>query len=779
MCGVGAILRVVGVDQAAGLSAALRAPAGPWSWTSGGASREAEGARAQPGRAPGEWLIDEAWLDALDEQIAWRGPDGAGRFRQRIERDGVIIEVALVHRRLSIIDHAGGAQPMTARPCAACDDEYPGARAVGISGTIQDTPAEERPTVVAFNGCIYNHRALRQKLEAAGHVFASDHSDTEVLLHAWREHLPDFDPEEFGPCEGMYALALWNAVEGTLVAGRDPMGEKPLYFWRDETAGTVVLASTAGAVDAARNLITRGERIGKSTAAARRAQIATGAAHFLHLGFCSSRTPIVGIESDREWTNWADVLRSRRSTGRANADGCLMGILVIAGTIVGAGLLAAGGHMLLSLLPLSTLLFTVPKLLLPASGVFAARALARRRDRRPGALAQQVREALQASVAGRLDADVPIGCFLSGGIDSSIIAAMAREHAGRLDTFCVRMPEAKYDESGHAEVVARHLGTRHTTLECDASNAAEDLVGLIERFGLPFGDSSVLPTYWLCKAARRSVKVALSGDGGDELFYGYERYRAARYFGFPLRLMTRMIPTWRLDLRDPTSVETRRYRMAKAARYGGYTDLLAVFPIADLTRLVGRRLAEGARPAMRGRSPRNFDLDTYLPDDLLRKTDLASMSVGLEVRSPMLDRDVVALARSIPAHTHTRGGVNKAILRDVARDMGLPQSIIERPKQGFAIPISDWFRTDFGGLRGLLLDHLTSARPFGELHDAVRFDLGFVRQMLDEHWAAGGLTPMHTTASVRPRDHGQRLFVLLALSIWARGRASRAEFTGT
>jgi asparagine synthase (glutamine-hydrolysing) len=371
---------------------------------------------------------------------------------------------------------------------------------------------------------------------------------------------------------------------------------------------------------------------------------------------------------------------------------------------------------------------------------------------------------LAASVRGRLDADVSLGCFLSGGIDSSLIAHYALRERGALTTLTVRMPDARYDESPHAERVAAHLGTNHIVLDCDAESAAEDLVLIIETLGLPFGDSSILPTYWLCRAAREMVKVALAGDGGDELFYGYDRYGASRY----IWLGGLVYPSW-LRRTDPRSKSERLARLAIAARSSNrYWELLAIFQRPDRRALFGK--AKGclcADPFLpQHTEPRMVDLGTYLPCDLLRKVDTASLMNGLEVRCPMLAKALAEAAYVTSRRSLTRGGP-KGMLRELARKH-LPREVADRPKQGFSIPISNWWRTNFGGLRDLLLDVLAGERPFGRVHDVLEINMDFVRRMLDEHWAAGGLTPMHTSRHVRPRDHGQRLFALVSLAIWSR-----------
>ena len=382
-------------------------------------------------------------------------------------------------------------------------------------------------------------------------------------------------------------------------------------------------------------------------------------------------------------------------------------------------------------------------------------------------LPTQFESLVRNAVQSRLEADVPLGVFLSGGIDSGIISAIAKEHRPDIKTFTVRMPDARFDESEAADVTAKHLGTDHHTLDCDP-NPADDLVHLIHQLGMPFGDSSLLPTYWVSKAAREHVKVALAGDGGDELFGGYRRHTIApklnRY-----RSLLRLIPTRLLDRRTPGSKGDYLARLVNAAKYGGYPELLAIFQTRDLRNLMTKSNEPHTNVMFQKiTDPLRYDFDHYLPDDLLRKTDTASMAVGLEVRAPFLARELVEAALRTPLDVLMPNRQRKGLLKQVARRY-LPDHIVDRPKQGFAIPIGEWFRTDFGSMRTLLYDHLESADPFPGLADAgVNINTGFVRTMLREHDAAGekSINPW------RGRDHSQRLYMLLVLSIWSKWLAS-------
>jgi asparagine synthase (glutamine-hydrolysing) len=396
---------------------------------------------------------------------------------------------------------------------------------------------------------------------------------------------------------------------------------------------------------------------------------------------------------------------------------------------------------------------------------------------------------LDQAVSRRLEADVPLGCFLSGGIDSSLVAHYALRHKPDLHTFSVRMPDARYDESRFAEQVAFDLGAKHTTLAV-AFRPAEDLLRLISLLGQPFGDSSILPTYWVSQAARSHVKVALSGDGGDEIFVGYERYLVADLLARHWRLL-RLLPSALHHRAHPKSLREKVARLGDMAR--DYRELevcvmesiftqteirllMDDYPIDSLSKEKINRSSSGRKEqffeaigsgscatlSQYGLDDctalnhlRRIDIEQYLPNDLLTKVDTASMACGLEVRCPFLDRDLARAALSMPIEQLMPGGQRKGLLRNIARKY-LPKEIVDRPKMGFAIPIGEWFRDDDlphpgGGMKTLLLDHLNSAEPFGP----IQLNRKAVQRFIDEHMSG-------------KRDHGQRLFTLLTLSIWAR-----------
>jgi asparagine synthase (glutamine-hydrolysing) len=685
-----------------------------------------------------EVSIPEAWLDLLDASVRHRGPDGQGRFRQRVVRtDGAVVDVALAHRRLSVIDHGGGGQPMVGgpelrvglEPDRAPLEEHGAGLPLLFGPAAPDAAAPEGPhhysaarppacphctesatLAVVFNGCIYNHRDLRRELEGAGHVFVSDHSDTEVWLHGWRH----WGATVFERVEGMFAVALWDAGRGEVIIARDMFGEKPLYVARNQAADLYAWGSAPLGIS---DVIEAAEGVEP-------APDPVEVARWLRFG-CGQHAPLGQVGQPGVGTSFAIPVAGERRE------------------------------------PLHRRALKLP---------LGARMRRRLPSLGPGpALFKRVEDLLELSVQRRLEADVPLGCFLSGGVDSSLVALMAARHVERLTTICVRMPDARYDESPYAEHVAAHIGSDHHTVDASAS-PAEDMQTLICSLGLPFGDSSLLPTYWACLAAAGSVKVALSGDGGDELFLGYQRYQAAQWSnggGGAIAALAGVLAGV-TPSRHPMSLASklRRLLRAHAAPAEGYWELLAIFQRPDLRRLLPRVKPPAADgEAEDSIAARELELRTHLPDDMLRKVDHASLAAGIEVRCPMLDGELARFALGLPLDALTPGGRRKGLLRAVAR-RHLPREVIDRPKQGFAIPVGEWFRSDYGRMRQLLRDHLEGPEPFGPdnlgLNDLI--DMLHVRRVLREHDDAGegSLWPW------RGRDHAQRLYMLLALSIWGK-----------
>jgi asparagine synthase (glutamine-hydrolysing) len=378
------------------------------------------------------------------------------------------------------------------------------------------------------------------------------------------------------------------------------------------------------------------------------------------------------------------------------------------------------------------------------------------------------RELIQTAVRRQLVSDVPVGCFLSGGMDSSIIGAAAQAAAPAgcpVFSFSIGFEDPRYDETRYAGAVARHLGMKHQAFHV-RPDAAEDLPKLAEVFGEPFADSSALPTHYLSRETRAHVKVALSGDGGDELFGGYDRYRAmniARSLQWVPRPIVHMLSdasTRWLPGTHPKSTGLRAKRflsalaLPSAKRYAAYSRLFdnaAITSLASTTLQCGPDVVEARYESLLHeidpvRAALAVDRLTYLPDDLLTKVDRASMLHALEVRSPFMDHELVEFAAGLTADQLLRGGPKRMLREAFAGD--LPAWVFKREKMGFAVPIGQWFR---GELRPMLRDHLFAANSFASAH----FNRKVVERMVDEH-------------EQNRVDHSQRLYALLMLELWWR-----------
>jgi asparagine synthase (glutamine-hydrolysing) len=389
--------------------------------------------------------------------------------------------------------------------------------------------------------------------------------------------------------------------------------------------------------------------------------------------------------------------------------------------------------------------------------------------RRFGELCGELSALLDEAVRLRLVADVPLGAFLSGGIDSSaVVAMMARAGVGRVKTFSIGFAAKEYDELRYARIVARHYGTDHEEFVVEP-DAVAILPRLVWHYGEPFADPSAIPTYYVAELARRKVTVALTGDGGDECFLGYDRYRAMRYVarldrwprwsrsGLERVLATLPSPLarrWRLPrirdvLRAPGDRPAQRYAPTIAFfgdgdKDAGYGEALrdrldrSAFDVLAGYFVEAPNLVAGANRA---------DIATYLPDDLMVKVDVATMAHGLEARSPLLDQALLEWAAQVPAEDQLAGGVTKALFRRAMAPY-LPAAVLARSKRGFGCPIDDWFR---GAIKHLAYDTLLSRAAA----ERGLFQPAYVRRLLDEHCAYR-------------RDHHTRLWALLILELWYR-----------
>jgi asparagine synthase (glutamine-hydrolysing) len=567
--------------------------------------------------------------------------------------------------------------------------------------------------VIAYNGEVYNHAELARDLRAGG-VSLRGHCDTEVLLELVARDGPTAAVEQI---EGMFAFALWDRRERRLLLARDRVGEKPLYY--GTARGAVVFGSGADALRA-------------------------------HPGFDPVVDPdaVCGLLRYKFVPAPLSIYRDARkvppgATVTVEADGTL-------GDPVSYWSYAA---------------------------VVESGALDPFRGSEADAV-EELAELLRSSVGRRLTADVPVGAFLSGGIDSSTVVAAAQATSSRpVDTFTIGSPHAGFDESDDARAVARHLGTRHHELIATGDDALAVVEDLPTIYDEPFADSSQIPTVLVSRMARDRVTVALTGDGGDELFGGYNRYRWIPGIHRRLRRVPRAVrgraagwadavPAERWDglaRRIPARVRPRQLglKVEKAASVAALAG-----PAEMYLRVVshwpdpGAVVRWGRDPAVLAARPADWpglddptarmmavDLLTYLPDDILTKVDRATMSVGLEGRVPFLDRRIVEFAATLPMSMRSTDGESKVVLRRLL-DRHVPRSLVDRSKTGFGIPLDDWLR---GPLRGWAAELLRG--------DASRdwFDPVVLTRTWEEHLDGR-------------RNHGYRLWDVLMFLAWLRAR---------
>lgn len=506
---------------------------------------------------------------------------------------------------------------------------------------------------LVFNGEIYNHRVIRREL-LAGRALFRGHSDTEVLVEA----LAHWDTETvLRKIEGMFAIAVVDSTDWTLTIARDRLGEKPLYWYFD--GRTFAFASELRALRQISGLTLT---IDDSAAAA-----------LLRWGFIP-----------HPHTIYSEVRQ------------------VPPGATVRLDLAASP-----------------PRVSEHQWWSFTSTALEHRGTQRSLTLDQaaaELRLLLFESVEARLESDVPLGAFLSGGIDSSLVAAAAQSVMGsrRLKTFTVSMPPVGLDEAGYATAVAHHLGTDHQTLSLAPSDALDIIARLPQMWDEPFADPSMLPSALLCQAAARHVTVCLGGDGGDELFAGYNRHALGSTVNDLASRLPSSLRTYsaRAALRAPgasidwigrhlghRSIPNLGDKVQKAAHLMLNVDpvwdqLAGVWPASAIG--VGAPRPNTGTPSSDMTSIEKMllaDSCAVLPDQMLVKVDRASMAASLEVRSPLLDTRIVEWAWSLPMDLKTSNGTGKIVMRRLAHDL-LPTHIASRRKLGFDPPLARWLRTD-------------------------------------------------------------------------------------
>lgn len=628
----------------------------------------------------GQRTPDREPLLRMARLLAHRGPDGEGLWQEP--------GIGLAHRRLSIIDLAGGDQPMH---------------------------SQDGSLVTVFNGEIYNYRELFDELRARGHVFRTE-CDTEVLLNGWHE----WGHRLLDHLNGMFAFALYDRRRRLALLARDRLGEKPLYF----------------------TTLTDGR-----------------------LHFASELRALVSV-----------LPRSPDPNPKAIEDYFAFGYVPDPRTIyrhiyklppAQAISIALDGSITPERITPYTYWHVLPEVDPAAPDDPAAM------DRLGG----QLVERLQAATRLRMSADVPLGAFLSGGVDSgAVVSAMASASDSPVRTCTIAFKDQDADESRFAATVAHRYGTDHAVEYGEVD--AEALIGPVAAaYGEPFADSSALPSYRVSALARKRVTVALSGDGGDEVFAGYRRHAfhlkeeqlKARLPGFLRRALfgplAAMYP--KLDWAP-------RYLRAKATfealagdAVSGYFRAVTLVPPAQRRGLftpdfeaeldgyraieVLRRHADAyeraaTRPDPLGRI-QYIDLKTWLPGGMLTKIDRASMANGLEVRAPFLDHGFVEWAAGLPARARIDGMEGKALLKKTM-EAYLPREVLYRPKQGFGMPLAGW-------LRGAMADRVYALLKPGPLQDTGILDPKTLRRLVDEHMAGR-------------RDHARVLWAVVMFDAFLR-----------
>ncbi|WP_149539787.1 asparagine synthase (glutamine-hydrolyzing) [Siccirubricoccus phaeus] len=619
-------------------------------------------------------LPPRALVQRMADAVRHRGPDGEGFHLEP--------HLAFGHRRLAIVDLAGGHQPMT---------------------------SEDGEVTLCFNGEIYNHLALRPELEAAGHRFRT-RSDTEAILLGWRQ----WGPGVLDRISGMFAFALWDRGRGELLLARDRLGEKPLlYAWLPD--GTLAFGSEIAALLAHPALPRRLDPVAVED--------------YLAFGYVPDPDCI-----------WQGIRKLP----------------------AGHALLLRRGE---AARPAPRRYWQAPRQAAPAPADA------------PAELARRLEEAVRA----QLMADVPLGAFLSGGVDSSaIVAYAARAKAGPLATFTIGFPGGADERPQAAETAAR-FGTAHHA-EAGTTDYLATAWEQSRLFGEPFGDHSAVPTLAVCTLARQHVTVALSGDGGDEVFAGYRRYRfhhmaeavrrllpagpRRRLFGTLARIYPKLdrAPRW---LRARTTFT----ELSLDAALGYYRTVCKVaeerrrglFSPAQRVAVDGHDPAARIAALMAECDPDDgllqaqyADLHSYLPGDILVKTDRMAMAVSLEVRPPLLDPSLVAWGLALPAGLKLRGQMGKHVLRQALAPV-LPEELLFGPKRGFAAAIGGEFRRRGTEVKARLLS--------APMLDSGLFDPAALALLAEEH-ASGRF------------DHTQPLWQLLVVEGFLAGAAEAPPGAG-
>lgn len=608
------------------------------------------------------------------------------------------VPVEVIDRQLRLLDHRGpdSSGVFTGRRAVI------GQTRLAIIDLVTGDPPihnEDHSVGAALNGEIYNFKQLRDELKARGHDLKTE-GDTEVIAHL----AEDLDPLSLASSlDGMFAFAVWDESRGRLVLGRDRLGKKPLYYWHANHS--FVFASELPALLAHPHV---SARIDPDVVPA-----------YLTFGYVPSpRTFYEGIFS-----------------------------------VPPGHVLIVDESMNVEIVP-----YWEPR-------VPGARGVSRV-DLTLDAAASELRTRLEAAVARRLVSDVPLGAFLSGGVDSSAVVGIMSGLVDRpVKTFTIGFEDTEgFDERAYARTVASRFNTDH--LEFVVKPDAVELVErLVWHHGQPFGDSSAIPTFLLSKLTREHVTVALSGDGGDELFAGYERFSAAllleRLAVLPSvaeqglgKVLGLVPPTW---FSGRSGSAQRLWTGLGRGLPDAFREWVAYVPAHEVAALAGgiskwafedyRQIWTATAGAKTLDRLLYLNLRTYLLDDLLPKVDRMSMAHGLEVRSPLLDQDLVEFALRLPNQTRIKGVTMKRVLKAAVADL-LPPELLKRRKRGFGVPLDRWFRTD---LRSFVEAKLLGSDA--RINAFLRGDA--VRALMVEH--QGGA-----------RNHGHALWTLLTLEVFLR-----------
>jgi len=615
-------------------------------------------------------IPDYEILSGMREILAHRGPDDMGEYIRPLGQEGPF--VFLGHRRLSIIDLAGGHQPLS-----------------NENGTVW----------VTFNGEIYNFKELKSELESLGHQFKT-HSDTEVVAHAYEE----YREECFKHFNGMFAIGIWDESNHRLILARDRLGKKPLYY--TYMNGTFLFASELKAILTYPHFSRKIDPLSLMK--------------YLFYEFIPCPHTI---------------FRDARKLPPASY------------------LLWEGGRV------------EIKEYWSPFHPERIEKNLSGRE------IESRMLDILKKSVKRRLISDVPLGVFLSGGIDSSAITALAqKEVPGKIKTFSIGFEDPSFDESKYASLVSRFLGTEHFEQKMTPQDLLDIVPNLPDILDEPMADASILPTYLLSKFTRQYVKVALGGDGGDELFAGYPTYLAhkfARPYEFFLRNLHPAVHFLGNLLPVSDNNISFDFKVKKFLSGIGYPDgirnaiWLGSFSFPDIERVVSpvilnhfdrSRLVEEISsyeekfPVRDGITLLQYlDLKLYFQECILVKVDRASMACSLEVRAPLLDYELVEFVMGLPSGLKLKGLTSKYILKKAMKPF-LPHEVIQRKKKGFGVPIAKWIK---GPLKDLFEDLLSSDR----IRREGFLNSEYVSSLFQEHL-------------LNKKDNRKQLWTLLVWELW-------------